>query len=35
MSNANVTTFLADQKKTTDKELAAEWTQIEELYNEK
>uniref|UniRef100_A0A1Q3FE80 26S proteasome non-ATPase regulatory subunit 13 n=1 Tax=Culex tarsalis TaxID=7177 RepID=A0A1Q3FE80_CULTA len=35
MSTANVTTYLAEQKKTTDRELAAEWTQIEELYNEK
>lgn len=35
MSTANVTSYLAEQKKTTDKELAAEWTQIEELYNEK
>ncbi|XP_016927112.3 26S proteasome non-ATPase regulatory subunit 13 [Drosophila suzukii] len=37
MSNpqANVTAYLAAQKKTTNKELAAEWTLIEELYNEK
>lgn len=31
----NIAGYLAEQKKTTDKELAAEWTQIEELYNEK
>ncbi|KAH8417876.1 hypothetical protein KR222_007540 [Zaprionus bogoriensis] len=37
MSNtqATVTAYLAAQKKTTNKELAAEWTLIEELYNEK
>ncbi|KAH8351292.1 26S proteasome non-ATPase regulatory subunit 13 [Drosophila takahashii] len=37
MSNpqANVTAYLAAQKKTTNKDLAAEWTLIEELYNEK
>ncbi|XP_030370322.1 26S proteasome non-ATPase regulatory subunit 13 [Scaptodrosophila lebanonensis] len=37
MSNTQttVTAYLAAQKKTTDKDLAAEWTIIEELYNEK
>ncbi|KAH8414437.1 hypothetical protein KR215_006518 [Drosophila sulfurigaster] len=37
MSNpqATVTAYLAAQKKTTNKDLAAEWTLIEELYNEK
>lgn len=35
MSTANVAAYLAEQKKTTDRELATEWTQIEELYNEK
>ncbi|XP_017031753.1 26S proteasome non-ATPase regulatory subunit 13 [Drosophila kikkawai] len=37
MSNAQatVTAYLAAQKKTTNKDLAAEWTLIEELYNEK
>lgn len=37
MSNtqATVTAYLAAQKKTTNKELAAEWTLIEELHNEK
>ncbi|BFF91983.1 26S proteasome non-ATPase regulatory subunit 13 [Drosophila madeirensis] len=37
MSNtqATVTAYLALQKKTTNKDLAAEWTLIEELYNEK
>ncbi|KAH8385728.1 26S proteasome non-ATPase regulatory subunit 13 [Drosophila serrata] len=37
MSNAQatVTAYLATQKKTTNKDLAAEWTLIEELYNEK
>lgn len=34
-SPTNVAKYLAEQKKTTDKELAAEWTEIEELYNEK
>lgn len=34
-SAQNVSTYLATQKKTTNKELAAEWTQIEDLYNEK
>ncbi|XP_037944898.1 26S proteasome non-ATPase regulatory subunit 13-like [Teleopsis dalmanni] len=32
---ANVTAYLAAQKKTANKDLAAEWTTIEELYNEK
>uniref|UniRef100_A0A1L8DT85 26S proteasome non-ATPase regulatory subunit 13 n=2 Tax=Nyssomyia neivai TaxID=330878 RepID=A0A1L8DT85_9DIPT len=27
--------YLSEQKKTTNKELASEWTEIEELYNEK
>lgn len=35
MGLPNVVKYLAEQKKTTDKELAAEWTEIEELYNEK
>ncbi|XP_016973754.2 26S proteasome non-ATPase regulatory subunit 13 [Drosophila rhopaloa] len=37
MSNpqATVTAYLAAQKKTSNKDLAAEWTLIEELYNEK
>ncbi|ALC47806.1 Rpn9 [Drosophila busckii] len=37
MSNAQatVTAYLAAQKKTANKDLAAEWTLIEELYNEK
>lgn len=35
MGLPNIAGYLAEQKKTTDKELAAEWTQIEELYNEK
>lgn len=35
MSTANVASYLAEQKKTTDSDLATEWTQIEELYNEK
>jgi 26S proteasome regulatory subunit N9 len=35
MSSTNVAAYLAEQKKTSDKELAAEWTAIEELYNEK
>lgn len=30
-----VSNYLATQKKSTNKELAAEWTQIEDLYNEK
>lgn len=31
----NVTAYLATQKKTTNRELANEWTTIEDLYNEK
>ncbi|XP_055923679.1 26S proteasome non-ATPase regulatory subunit 13 [Eupeodes corollae] len=34
-STANVSTYLSTQKKTTNKELASEWTTIEDLYNEK
>lgn len=34
-AQATVTAYLATQKKTTNKDLAAEWTLIEELYNEK
>lgn len=32
---ANVTTYLAAQKKTANKDLAADWTTLEDLYNEK
>lgn len=32
---ANVSNYLAEQKKTTNKDLAAEWTKLEEYYNEK
>lgn len=35
MASPNVVNYLAEQKKTTNKELAADWTQLEELYNEK
>lgn len=35
MSTAVVTNYLGEQKKSTDKELAADWNLIEELYNEK
>ncbi|XP_055587242.1 26S proteasome non-ATPase regulatory subunit 13 [Uranotaenia lowii] len=35
MSIPNVPLFLAEQKQSADKELAAEWTILEELYNEK
>lgn len=35
MSAAIVTNYLSEQKRTTDKELAAEWGVLEELYNEK
>lgn len=35
MAAPNVVNYLAEQKKTTDKELAAAWTQFEEFYNEK
>lgn len=35
MSSPNVINYLNEQKKTNNKELAAEWTQLEELYNEK
>lgn len=31
----NVAGYLANQKKTTNKELAAEWAALEDLYNEK
>jgi len=34
-SNAIVAKYLAEEKKTDNKELADEWNQIEELYNEK
>ena len=34
-STANVTAYLATQKKTANKKLAAEWTNLEDLYNEK
>lgn len=35
MSQAVVTNYLNEQKRTTDKDLAAEWGVMEELYNEK
>lgn len=36
MSSPNsATTYLTEQKKTTNKELATEWVLLEELYNEK
>lgn len=35
MSQAVVVNFLSEQKRTTDKDLAAEWGEMEELYNEK
>lgn len=35
MASPTVTNYLAEQKKTTNKELAGEWTLLEELYNEK
>ena len=35
MAAVNVTNYLNEQKKTSDTELAAEWGEIEELYNEK
>lgn len=35
MASPNVVNYLTEQKKTNNKELAAEWTQLEELYNEK
>ncbi|KAI8118381.1 26S proteasome non-ATPase regulatory subunit 13 [Lucilia cuprina] len=31
----NVAGYLANQKKTTNKELASEWAALEDLYNEK
>lgn len=34
-STANVAKYLSEEKKTNNKELAEEWTQIEELYNDK
>lgn len=35
MSQAVVTNYLNEQKRTNDKELAEEWGIMEELYNEK
>ena len=35
MSQAVVATYLSEQKRTSDKELAEEWGTLEELYNEK
>lgn len=35
MSQAGVVNYLSEQKRTTDKDLAAEWGVMEELYNEK
>lgn len=35
MASAAVTAYLNEQKKVANQELATEWTQIEELYNEK
>lgn len=35
MSAPNVANYLAEQKKTADKDVAAEWIQMEEYYNEK
>lgn len=35
MASPNVAAYLAEQKKNENQELAAEWTAIEELYNEK
>lgn len=34
-SSPSVLAYLAEQKKTTNKELAGDWTEIEELYTEK
>lgn len=34
-SQANVVKYLSEEKKTNNKELAEEWTKIEEFYNEK
>ena len=31
----NVVSYLSEQKKSTNKDLAADWTEIEELYTEK
>lgn len=35
MAQAGVSAFLSEQKRSTDKEIAAEWGIMEELYNEK
>jgi hypothetical protein len=35
MSQTVVATYLSEQKRTSDKELAEEWGILEELYNEK
>jgi len=34
-SNANVSAYLSKQKRSTNKEVAAEWTTLDELYNDK
>lgn len=34
-TTVNVASYLASQKKTTNKELANEWAALEDLYNEK
>lgn len=33
--NVNVASYLASQKQNKNKELAAEWATLEDLYNEK
>lgn len=35
MASPKVTEYLSEQKKSPNKELAADWTQIEEYYNDK
>jgi len=35
MSQTVVASYLSEQKRTSDKELAEEWGILEELYNEK
>lgn len=35
MSQAGVVNYLGEQKRTTDKDLAKEWEDMENLYNEK
>lgn len=35
MASPGVLSYLAEQKKSSNKDLASDWTEIEELYTEK